>query len=66
MDLPFALGLGISSPEHAGACAAGGADGVIVGSAIIDIIEQHLEDLPTMERELRRYISRMKEGAGSI
>lgn len=65
-DLPLALGFGISSPEHARACAAGGADGVIVGSAIVNIVEQHLEDLPAMERELRGYVSRMKEGAGSI
>ncbi len=64
-DIPLALGFGISKPEHARACAAGGADGIIVGSALVNIVEKHLADIPAMERELREYVSRMKEGAGT-
>jgi tryptophan synthase alpha chain len=40
-DLPLAIGFGISTPEQA-AEAAQLADGVIVGSAIIKVVEQHL------------------------
>jgi tryptophan synthase alpha chain len=40
-DLPLAVGFGISTPEQA-AEAAQMADGVIVGSAVIKVIEQHL------------------------
>jgi len=59
-DLPLALGFGISTPEHAGTCAAAGADGVIVGSAIVDIIEQNLHHPQTMEKKLRAYVAQMK------
>ena len=40
-SLPLAVGFGISTPEQA-AAAAGLADGVIVGSAVIAVMEQHL------------------------
>jgi len=59
-DLPLALGFGISTPEHAKTCTAAGADGVIVGSAIVDIIERNLGNPGAMERELREFVSRMK------
>jgi tryptophan synthase alpha chain len=58
--IPLALGFGISGPEHAGACASAGADGVIVGSAIVAIVEKNLDDPVRMERELREYVTRMK------
>ena len=52
-DLPLALGFGISTPDHARTCAAAGADGIIVGSAIVDIIEKNLTDPDAMEKQLR-------------
>lgn len=58
-DLPLALGFGISEPEHAAACAEAGADGVIVGSAIVSIVERNLGHPDTMERELKEYVARM-------
>ena len=58
--LPLALGFGISTPEHVKTCADAGADGVIVGSAIVSIVEKNLGDIPLMERELRQYVERMK------
>jgi tryptophan synthase alpha chain len=57
---PLALGFGISTPDHAATCAAGGADGVIVGSAIVDIVEKNLKSPAKMETELKNYVSGMK------
>jgi tryptophan synthase alpha chain len=60
-DLPLALGFGISAPEHAETFARAGADGVIVGSAIVSIVERNLGNPDSMERELRDYVARMKQ-----
>ncbi|MGB7788360.1 tryptophan synthase subunit alpha [Methanoregula sp.] len=62
-DLPLALGFGISTPDHARTCAAAGADGIIVGSAIVDIIERNLRDPGEMEQQLKNYVSGMKAAA---
>lgn len=62
-DLPVALGFGISTPEQVRACAANGADGVIVGSAIVDIIERTVKNPDVMESELAGYISLLKQAA---
>jgi tryptophan synthase alpha chain len=59
--LPLALGFGISTPAHAQICARAGADGVIVGSAIVGIVERTLKDPDAMERELQEYVSAMKK-----
>jgi len=59
--LPLALGFGISTPDHAKICAQAGADGVIVGSAIVDIIERGLGNPDTMARDLKSYVSAMKK-----
>lgn len=58
--LPLALGFGISAPEHVKTCAEAGADGVIVGSAIVSIVEKNAGNIPLMEQELKRYVARMK------
>lgn len=59
-DIPLALGFGISTPDHARACAEGGTDGIIVGSAIVTIVEAHLGNPAAMERKLKDYVVRMK------
>jgi tryptophan synthase alpha chain len=59
--LPLALGFGISTPTHAHTCARSGADGVIVGSAIVEIVERTLKDPDAMEHELEEYVSAMKK-----
>jgi tryptophan synthase alpha chain len=59
--VPLALGFGISTPDQAKVCADAGADGVIVGSAIVDIIGRNLGHPDTMERDLRSYVRRMKK-----
>jgi tryptophan synthase alpha chain len=59
-SLPLALGFGISSPDHAKTCAAAGAEGIIVGSAIVAIIERNLGRPDMMEQELKEYVAGMK------
>ena len=58
--LPLALGFGISTPAHAQTCARAGADGVIVGSALVGIVERYLSEPDAMARELKEYVSAMK------
>ncbi len=58
--LPLALGFGISTPDHVKTCAAAGVDGVIVGSAIVAIVERNLGNPSAMERELKKYVTQMK------
>jgi len=60
-QIPLALGFGISTPHHGQTCARAGADGMIVGSAIVEIVKQHLDDPDTMEKRLKEYVSSMKK-----
>ncbi|WP_292370556.1 tryptophan synthase subunit alpha [Methanoregula sp. UBA64] len=62
--LPLAIGFGISTPGHAKTCRDAGADGVIVGSAIVSIVEKNLRDPAAMENELRAYVAEMKTATG--
>ena len=62
-SLPLALGFGISTPDHVKTCREAGADGVIVGSAIVDIVEKTLGKTMAMEKELRQYVAGMKKAA---
>ena len=52
-DLPVAVGFGIRTPEQAAAVARV-ADGVVVGSAIVELVAQHGADAP---RRVRAYIA---------
>ena len=56
-DVPCAIGFGISTPEQA-AKMAGLSDGVIVGSAIIKLLEKHGENAP---KHIGAYIKSMKD-----
>lgn len=58
-NLPLALGFGISTPDHVRACNHAGADAVIVGSAIVNIVEKTKHDPEFMVQELREYVSLM-------
>jgi tryptophan synthase alpha chain len=49
-DLPVAVGFGIRTPEQA-AEVAHVADGVVVGSAIVDLVGRHGEDAPAAVRD---------------
>ncbi len=59
-DIPCAIGFGISTPEQAGQMASG-ADGVIVGSAIVKIVEQYGHDcLPYVIEYVRSMVKAVK------
>jgi tryptophan synthase alpha chain len=49
--LPIAVGFGIRTPEQAAAVASI-ADGVVVGSALVEIVAQHADDGPMMREAL--------------
>ena len=55
--VPCAIGFGISTPEQA-AKMAGIADGAIVGSAVIKLLEQYGKDAP---EQIGAYVKRMKD-----
>jgi len=59
-DLPVAVGIGVSTPEHA-AEVASYADGVIVGSALVKRIGQ-ASDVAT---EVKRFVGELREGIGN-
>ena len=58
--LPVLVGFGISKPEHATAIINSGADGVIIGSAIVNIIKKNLTDYKLMEEEMVEFVSNIK------
>ena len=65
-DVPKAVGFGIKTGEHAERIVAAGADGVIVGSALVDIVAEGVEnDDPTrvVAERLREKAEELKAGA---
>jgi tryptophan synthase alpha chain len=57
--LPLAVGFGVSKPEHA-AQIAGYADGVVVGSAFVRLIEEHARDAD-LEARLEEFTRSLAE-----
>jgi len=65
-DVPKAVGFGIKTGEHAREVIAAGADGVVVGSALVDVVaEGHETDRPVEETasRLREMADELKTGA---
>jgi tryptophan synthase alpha chain len=60
-EIPVCVGFGISKPEHAAAVARAGADGIIIGSRIVRIIEDNLGNKEKMLSEIAGFISNIKE-----
>ena len=52
-SLPLLCGFGISHPDHIRSVLSAGADGAIVGSALVRQITQNLDDIPTMITAVR-------------
>lgn len=60
-SIPVAVGFGVSGPVQAQKIVSSGADGVIVGSAIVKIIEQNLSDKKKMIDEISGFVREMKK-----
>ncbi|MCF7975518.1 MAG: tryptophan synthase subunit alpha [Phycisphaerae bacterium] len=60
-DLPVCVGFGVSSSEHARAIALAGADGVIIGSKLVGLIETHLDNKPDMLKAIGQFIQEVRE-----
>ncbi len=58
--VPVCVGFGISKPEHAAKVAAAGADGVIIGSKIVKIIEENLGNKEKTLAEISTFIKEVK------
>lgn len=63
--LPLAVGFGISRPEHAVALRDAGADGIIVGSALVGLVEEHARDPERMAREIQGFVAGMRKALDS-
>ena len=62
-DLPLAVGFGISRPEHVAELATQ-VEAVVVGSALVRLIEKHL-DSPNLAQELEAFVRQLKGGFGA-
>ena len=59
--LPLCVGFGISKPEHVKSVCEAGANGAIVGSAVVKIIERNLKNKKKMLDRIENYVKEMKE-----
>ncbi|MHC4149114.1 MAG: tryptophan synthase subunit alpha [Planctomycetota bacterium] len=64
-SVPVCVGFGISRPEHAAAVASAGADGVIIGSKIVQLIENNLGDREKMLGEVSAFLAEVKAALGA-
>ncbi|MDS0298102.1 tryptophan synthase subunit alpha [Halogeometricum sp. S1BR25-6] len=65
-DVPKAVGFGIKTGDHAERIVAGGADGIIVGSALVDIVAEGHEngdDVGAVASRLEEKARELKQGA---
>ena len=58
---PLCIGFGISKPRHVKSVIKAGADGAIVGSAIVDLIAKNITNKEKMLSEIYTYVKRMKD-----
>ena len=59
-SVPVCVGFGISKAEHAAAVASAGADGVIIGSKIVQLIEKNLGNREKILSEISTFLSDVK------
>ena len=59
--LPICVGFGISRPEHVKQLMKAGANGAIVGSAIVKIVEKNLKNRKRMINEIADFCKKMKK-----
>jgi len=60
-DKPVAVGFGISTPDQAAQIANWGADGVIVGSALVKVMEEH-GNSPELVEKAAAFVKALKQG----
>jgi tryptophan synthase alpha chain len=65
-DVPVCVGFGVSSPQHAVELAKAGADGVIIGSRIVKIIEDNLNDKKSIPAKVKTFLAQIKEAIETI
>ena len=59
--IPLAVGFGVSKPEHVKRIIAAGADGVIVGSVFVNLIQTRQENIDALLKELQATASDLKK-----
>jgi len=59
-SVPVCVGFGISKPEHAATVGRSGADGVIIGSKIVRLIEENLGNKEKCLAEISRFLREVK------
>lgn len=59
-DVPVCVGFGISKPEHAAMVSQAGADGVIIGSKLVGLIEKNLGNKEQMLSDISSFINEVK------
>ena len=62
---PLCVGFGISKPEHVKAVINAGADGAIVGSAIVNLIEKNAGNKSRMLEKIGYYLKSMKKATAN-
>ena len=60
-NTPLCVGLGISKPEHIKEVLNAGANGAIVGSAIINIIKDNQSNKEEMLKKIKEYVKELKK-----
>jgi tryptophan synthase alpha chain len=58
--VPICVGFGVSTPEHAKTIAEAGADGVIIGSRLVGMIEDSLDDPSKAGGEIAAFLREVK------
>jgi tryptophan synthase alpha chain len=59
-NIPVCVGFGISKPKHAVTVAQAGADGVIIGSRLVELIENNLGDKEKMLKEVSDFLMEVR------
>ena len=59
-DVPICVGFGISKPEHAVTIASAGADGIIIGSKLVGMIEENLDNKEKMLNQISSFLNSVR------
>jgi len=62
--VPLAVGFGVSKPDHVKAIIESGADGAIVGSAFVNVIQNNLTSIDRMLAEISSVARKLKDATG--